>query len=75
MKPLPIPQREFAFVADTFGLIRDTALDGDRLARERDELEAARRANEAAQVRLPLKRTVKKSKPLTKAGRRERKHA
>jgi hypothetical protein len=60
MKPLPIPQREFAFVADTFGLIRDIALDGDRLARERDELEAARRANESAQRKLFPKRTRQK---------------
>ena len=36
MKSLPIPQREFAFVADTFGLIQDSAPDGDRLARERE---------------------------------------
>jgi len=59
MKPLPIPQREFAFVAESSCLIRDSGLDGERLARERDELEAARRASEAAQVKLPLKRTVK----------------
>jgi hypothetical protein len=44
MKRLPIPQHEFGFVADTFGLIQDNALDGERFARERDELETARRA-------------------------------
>jgi hypothetical protein len=60
MKSLLIPQREFAFVADTFGLIQDSGLDGERLARERDESAAARRASEAAQVKLPLKRSVKK---------------
>ena len=61
MKPLPIPQHEFGFVADTFGLIQDRALDGDRLARERDQLEAARRESEAAQRRLFPKRTAKRS--------------
>ena len=60
MKRLRIPQHEFAFVADTFGLIQDRGLDGERLARERDELEAACRASEVAQVKLPLKRSVKK---------------
>jgi hypothetical protein len=60
MKPLPIPQREFAFVAETFSLVGASGLDGERLARERDELEAARRASEAAQSKLPFKRTVKK---------------
>jgi hypothetical protein len=49
---LPIPQREFAFVPNTFALIAETALDGDRLARERDEAEEARRKAEAAQIKL-----------------------
>jgi hypothetical protein len=61
MKSLPIPQHEFAFVAETFSLFGDSGLDGERLAREREELEAARRASEAAQVKLPLTRSVKKS--------------
>lgn len=73
MKPLPIPQREFAFVADTFGLIQDSALDGDRLAREREELEAARRASEAAQRKLFPKPTAKKRS--VKAKRHEHQHA
>jgi len=60
MKSLPIPQHEFAFVAETFSLFGDSGLDGERLARERDELESARRASEAAQVKLPLKRSVRK---------------
>ncbi|HEY0549373.1 MAG TPA: hypothetical protein VGF13_07190 [Verrucomicrobiae bacterium] len=61
MKPLPIPQREFAFVAQTFCLFRDTATDGERLARMREEAEAAKAASDAAQRRLPLKaRTPKK---------------
>ena len=60
MKPLPVPQREFAFVAQTFCLVRDAGVDGERVARERDQLEAARRASEATQVKLPLKRTAKK---------------
>jgi hypothetical protein len=60
MKRLPIPQREFAFVAETFCLIRDTGVDGERVTRERDELEAARRLSNAAQQRLFRKRTGKK---------------
>ena len=73
MKSLPIPQREFAFVADTFGLIQDSGLDGERLAREREELEAARRASKAAQVKLPFKRTVKRQP--VKAKRHAHQHA
>jgi len=61
MKRLPIPQHEFGFVADTFGLIRDTALDGDRLAHERHQMEAARRGSETAQRRLFPKRRAKRS--------------
>ncbi len=60
MKPLPISQHEFRFVAETFGLMQECGLDGERLARERDELEAARRANKASQVKLPFKRSVEK---------------
>ena len=61
MKRLRIPQHEFAFVADTFGLFRDTTADGERLARMRDELDAARRASETAQRKLFPKRTTKRS--------------
>jgi len=60
MKPIPIPQREFAFVAQTFCLIRDMALDGERLVREREELEAARRVSAEAQRKLFPKHTSKK---------------
>jgi len=74
MKSLPIPQREFGFVAGTFGLIQDTALDGDRLSREREELEATRRANESAQCRLPLKARAPKNRSL-KAKRHAHQHA
>jgi len=49
---LPIPQHEFCFVPDTFGLTVETALDGERLARERDQAEEARRMAEAAQAAL-----------------------
>ena len=73
MKRLRIPQHEFAFVADTFGLIQDTAFDGERLAREREELEAARRASETAQRKLFPKPTAKKRS--VKAKRHEHQHA
>ena len=49
---LPIPQHEFGFVPGTFTLIQDSGQDGDRLARERDEADHARRAAESAQARL-----------------------
>ena len=61
MKRLPIPQFEFAFAATTFGLFHDTSMDGERLARERDELEADRRASAAAQRRLFPKRKTKRA--------------
>jgi hypothetical protein len=49
---LPIPQHEFGFVPDTFTLIAEAGQDGDRLARERDEADRARRIAEAAQAAL-----------------------
>jgi hypothetical protein len=49
---LPIPQHEFGFVPDTFALIQETGQDGDRLTRERDEADRARRVAEAAQTAL-----------------------
>jgi hypothetical protein len=49
---LPIPQREFGFVPDTFTLMQETGLDGDRLARERVEVEEARQEAEIAQAAL-----------------------
>ena len=49
---LPIPQHEFGFVPDTFTLMQETDLDGDRLARERNEADRAREIAEAAQAAL-----------------------
>jgi hypothetical protein len=49
---LPIQQHEFGFVPDTFTLMQESGLDGDRLARERDEADEARRIAEAAQAVL-----------------------
>lgn len=49
---LPIPQHEFGFVPDTFTLMQETGLDGDRLARERDEADRARALAEKAQTAL-----------------------
>ena len=46
---LPIPQHEFGFTPDTFSLIQDMAADGERMARERAELEQARCLAESAQ--------------------------
>jgi hypothetical protein len=56
MKPrkrrLQIPHYEFGFNADTFTLISETTLDGERLTRERDETQRPRHAAEAAQATL-----------------------
>ena len=49
---LPVPQHEFGFVPDTFTLIQDTGLDGERLARERAEADRARETAEKAQAAL-----------------------
>jgi len=49
---LPIPQHEFGFVPDTFTLMQDTGLDGDRINKELAEADRARRAADAAQARL-----------------------
>lgn len=49
---LPVPQHEFCFVPDTFNLIQDTALDGDRISRERAEADRARHAAASRQARL-----------------------
>jgi len=51
-RPLPAPQHEFGFAPYAFNLIQDTGLDGDRLARERTEIEHARLVADNAQVRL-----------------------
>jgi len=49
---LPVPQHEFGFTPDTFNLIAETGLDGERITRERVEAERARRRFEAAQAAL-----------------------
>jgi hypothetical protein len=49
---LPIPQHEFGFVPDTFTLIVESGIDGDRISREQAEADRARRAAESAQARL-----------------------
>jgi hypothetical protein len=46
---LHIPQHEFGFTPQAFNLFQETTLDGERIARERDEADRARRASEAAQ--------------------------
>jgi len=40
------------FVPDTFSLIQDTGLDGERIIRERSEADRARQIAEAAQAVL-----------------------
>jgi hypothetical protein len=49
---LPIPQHEFGFTPDTFNLIVETGLDGERITRERGEADRARQLAEAAQAGL-----------------------
>jgi hypothetical protein len=51
-RPLPIPQHEFGFTAQTFRLISEFGLDGERLTRERSDAEEARRLAAAAQSNL-----------------------
>ena len=46
---LPVPQHEFGFTPDTFNLIAETGLDGERITRERGEADHARQLAEAAQ--------------------------
>ena len=47
---LPIPQHEFGFTPDTFGLILENGIDGERIARERAAADRARRLADAAQT-------------------------
>jgi hypothetical protein len=47
---LPVPQHEFGFTPDTFNLIAENGLDGERITRERGEADHARRLAEAAQA-------------------------
>jgi hypothetical protein len=51
---LPIPQHEFGFTPQTFNLIQDTTIDGERISRERAVNENARRQAEAAQREIPM---------------------
>ena len=51
-KRLPIPQHEFLFAPLAFNLIVENGTDGDRIARERDEADRARRAADSAQSHL-----------------------
>jgi len=46
------PQHEFCYAPDTFNLITEAGLDGERIARERAETDHARRRAEAAQTAL-----------------------
>jgi len=47
---LPVPQHEFGFTPNTFNLIAETGLDGERITRERGEADHARQLAEAAQA-------------------------
>jgi hypothetical protein len=49
---LPIPQHEFGFVPDTFCLIQDAAVDGERISREQAEADHARELAEQTQAAL-----------------------
>ena len=51
---LPVPQHEFGFSPDTFNLIAETGLDGERITRERGEADHARQLAEAAQAAFPV---------------------
>jgi len=51
-KLLPIPQNEFGFTPNTFNLFQDCTSDGERIAREREQAEKARRLADAAQTAL-----------------------
>jgi hypothetical protein len=47
-----IPQHEFPFTPQAFNLFQEAALDGERIARERDEADRARALAEKAQAAL-----------------------
>ena len=49
---LLIPQHEFGFAADAFNLFQETALDGERIARERAALTCAQEQADRAQTAL-----------------------
>jgi len=60
---LPVPQHEFGFTPDTFNLFQQTALDGERITRERAEAEQRRRAADAAQAALFSHPSILNSQP------------
>ena len=47
---LPIPQNEFGFTPNTFNLFGDCTSDGERIAREREQVEKERQLMESAQT-------------------------
>lgn len=49
---LPVKQREFGFVPETFNLFGEATLDGERIAREQTEADRARQLAETAQAAL-----------------------
>jgi hypothetical protein len=62
-RPLPVPQRDFAFAQDTFNLFCEPAIDGERIARERAESEKAKALAEKAQARLFRSTSKRTRKP------------
>ena len=46
---LPLPQWEFGFAAGTFNLVQETTQDGERITREREEVERNRQLAETGQ--------------------------
>ena len=59
---LPVPQWEFSFTQDTFNLFAESALDGERITREREETDRARLMGEAEQAGLFTTKTKKRSR-------------
>jgi len=51
---MPIPQHEFGFTPQAFNLIQETGQDGERISRERAEVEDARRRAARAQTEIPI---------------------
>ena len=51
-KRLPIPQKEFPFTPNAFNLFTEITCDGERMSREQQEAERARRREEQAQAAL-----------------------
>jgi hypothetical protein len=49
---LPIPQWEFGFAPDTFNLIVETGVDGERITHEHERIKKARQLAEKAQAPL-----------------------